>query len=478
MNVLRRLAQRLTALPPPMVAGLLAVVAALLAMRLLGLTWLLAVNVPFSDQWALLTRLYNGFQWSDAAAAFIWQHGPHRQGLNFSLVLPAYHFSDWNVRWDSLWTACVQLVAGLLALRLRRRLLPAPWSVWDAVLLLAFWGVGTFETVLVAPNASHSVFPLLLLMGLLNVWLAAPGFLNHLALVALVVSLGFTGFGLTALPALMLVALIDVWRGSGTQCQRAMVVLAAGVLTLLAFLHRYQFVVAADGFQVLRPDPTDYLRFMAAMLSHFLLMLQRSSPWVLYPAGALLLAAWVGACLWGVRRLSRPARVPDSDRALWQVCVVLAGCSLVFALLTAYGRAQLGVGSAMASRYTALLLPGLLAVYLLLFRHRERWSVLLLAMVVLFAARLLPETREAWLLGRYYAGMKLCWLEQHQATGSVAQADARLQALDVRGQFQPGWLGRQAQWDLMARERLGPLSPSAAAEPLLQVYPQPCELLR
>ena len=478
MNALRRLAQWLTALPPPMVAGLLAVVAALLAARLLGLTWLLAVNVPFSDQWALLTRLYNGFQWSDAAIAFIWQHGPHRQGLNFSLVLPAYHFSDWNVRWDSLWTACVQLVAGLLALRLRRRLLPAPWSLWDAVLLLAFWGVCTFETLVVAPNASHSIFPLLLLMLLLNVWLAAPGLLNHLALIALVVCLGFTGFGLTALPALMLVALIDVWRGAGAQRQRAMVVLAAGVLTLLAFLHRYQFVVSADGFQVLRPDPTDYLRFMAAMLSHFLLMLQRPSPWVLYPAGALLLAAWVGAWLWGVRSLSRPAADRDGGRALWQVCVVLIGCSLVFALLTAYGRAQLGVGAAMASRYTALLLPGLLAVHLLLFRHRDRLGPLLLVLLLLFTVRVLPETREAYLLGRYYAGMKLCWLEQYRAGGGVAAADARLRALDARAQFQPGWLGGAAQWDLMERQRLGPLAPGAPSEPLLRLYPQPCELLR
>ena len=478
MNALRRLAQWLTALPPPMVAGLLAVVAALLAARLLGLTWLLAVNVPFSDQWALLTRLYNGFQWSDAAIAFIWQHGPHRQGLNFSLVLPAYHFSDWNVRWDSLWTACVQLVAGLLALRLRRRLLPAPWSLWDAVLLLAFWGVCTFETLVVAPNASHSIFPLLLLMLLLNVWLAAPGLLNHLALIALAVCLGFTGFGLTALPALMLVALIDVWRGAGAQRQRAMVVLAAGVLTLLAFLHRYQFVVSADGFQVLRPDPTDYLRFMAAMLSHFLLMLQRPSPWVLYPAGALLLAAWVVAWLWGVRHLSRPAAERDGERTLWQVCVVLIGCSLVFALLTAYGRAQLGVGAAMASRYTALLLPGLLAVYLLLFLHRDRLGPLLLVLLLLFAARVLPETREAYLLGRYYAGMKLCWLEQYRAGGDVAAADVRLQALDARAQFQPGWLGRQAQWDLMEQQRLGPLAPGAPSEPLLRLYPQPCSLLR
>lgn len=478
MTVLQRLAQRLTALPPSIVTGLLALTAALLAVRLLGLTWLLAVNVPFSDQWALLTRLYNGFQWSDAAVAFIWQHGPHRQGLNFSLVLPAYHFSDWNVRWDSLWTAGVQLAAGLLALRLRRRLLPAPWSLWDAVLLLAFWGVCTFETVIVAPNASHSIFPLLLLMLLLNVWLATPGFLNHVAVIALVVCLGFTGFGLTALPAVMLVALIDVWRSTGALRRRGMVVLASGALTLLAFLHRYQFVVSAEGFEVLRPDPTDYLRFMAAMLSHFLLTVQHPSAWVLYPAGALLLAAWVGAWGWGVRRLVRPSGEREGVCPLWQACVVLTGCSLLFVLLTAYGRAQLGVGAAMASRYTALLLPGLLAVYLLLFRQRDRLAPLLLVMLLLFTVRVVPETREAYLLGRYYAGMKLCWLEQYRTSGAVAAADARLQALDVRAQFQPGWLGRQAQWDLMERQRLGPLAAGAPSEPLLRLYPAPCELLR
>jgi hypothetical protein len=478
MNALQRLAQWLTALPPPVAAVMLWVLGTLLAMRLLGLTWLLAVNVPFSDQWALLTRLYNGFQWSDAAVAFIWQHGPHRQGLNFSLVLPAYHFSDWNVRLDSLWTACVQIVAGLLALRLRRRLLPAPWSVWDAVVLLAFWGVCTFETVIVAPNASHSLFPLGLLLLLLNVWLAPSGGIRMMLLAALVVCLGFTGFGLTALPALMLVALIDAWRGTAEQRSQAGVLLAAGVLTLTAFLYRYQFVVSADGFQVLRPDPTDYLRFMAAMLSHFLLIVQRDSPWWWYPAGALMLVGWFWVFLWGGRALLGSGTTTREEGRLWRVCIVLAGCSLVFALLTAYGRAQLGIGSAMASRYTALLLPGLLAIYLLMFRQRDRCGPALLAVLVLFALRVVPETREAFLLGRYYAGMKLCWLEQYRTGGGVAAADVRVQALDARHQFQPGWLGRQVHWDLMAREGLGPLAPGAVQAPLLRLYPQPCDLLR
>jgi hypothetical protein len=39
-------------------------------------------------------------------------------------------------------------------------------------------------------------------------------------------------------------------------------------------------------------------------------------------------------------------------------------------------------------------------------------------------------------------------------------------------------LGRQAQWELMEQQRLGPLAPGAPSEPLLRLYPQPCELLR
>ena len=54
----------------------------------------------------------------------------------------------------------------------------------------------------------------------------------------------------------------------------------------------------------------------------------------------------------------------------------------------------------------------------------------------------------------------------------------RGRSMDARAQFQPGWLGRQAQWDLMGQQRLGPLAPGAPSEPLLRIYPRPCELLR
>ncbi|MGS5086790.1 hypothetical protein ACVC7V_09785 [Hydrogenophaga sp. A37] len=481
MSLPRRLSAWVDGLPPRAITSVLVMLGVLLAARLLGMTWLLSVNVPFSDQWALLTRLYNGFQWSDVPVAFVWQHGPHRQGLSFAMVLPAYHLSDWNVRLDSFWIACVQLASGALALRLRRQLLPGSWSIWDALLLLAFWGVSGFETLWVAPNASHSIFPLCLLMLLVNVWLWTPGWARTAVVAALVVALGFTGFGLTALPALALVLLLEAWRGAAARRRHALVLLATCFLTVAAFLVDYRFVVSAEGFQSMRPNPLDYLPFMAAMLSYFVLMVQRASGWFIYPVGAVFLLAMLGAFVVGLRPLSArsgPSGHEASER-LWQVCVILLGCSLVFALLTAYGRVQLGVEAATASRYTALVLPAVAALHLLLFRHRERAAPLMLVLLLIFVVRAVPETRRAYQHGRYFASVKLCWLEQYLANGhNVPLADAQLLRLDPARAYQAGWMGQQKHWDFMEKWGLGPMSASASPAPLLGFYPQPCERLK
>ena len=479
MSVARRLADHWAGLPPARVRLYLGMLALLLAARLLGLSWLMAVNVPFSDQWALLTRLYNGFQWSDVAVAFIWQHGPHRQGLNFSLVLPLYHLSDWNIRLDSLWTAGVQMLAGVLALALRKRLVDAPWTLWDGTLLLFFWGVGTYETVTVAPNASHSIFPLMLLMAWLLLWLAAPGWRRTAGLFLLTLSLCFTGFGLVALPGMALVLLHELWRGrDAAQRGSALVVLVALALSVLAFLWRYRFIVAADGFEVVRADPLDYLRFMMAMFGHLLLMSQRAPLALVYGLGALSLSVlgWVSirAMSWLTLR-----GAGERDARLGQVLLMLVTSSGAFALLTAYGRAQLGVEAAGASRYTALMLPAVLAVYLFVCRLGSGAKVWLMAMLVLAAVRVVPETAEAVSLSRHYAAIKLCWLDSYrQSAGHVAQANGLMaQRLGAQG-FEPLWMGRQPYWDFMEQNSLGPFAEDRSESALLRWYPQPCDLLR
>lgn len=450
----------------------------LLAIRLIGLTWLMSVNVPFSDQWAVLRSLEDGFQWSDVLTAFRWQHGPHRQGLSFAFMLPAYHFSHWSVRLDSLVMVTEQLLAGLLALRLRRQLIPGPWSLWDAVLLLVFWGVCTFETMTVAPNASHSIFPLLLLMSLANVWLWPPGPMRLAVLSALILGLTFTGFGITAIAAVVVVVLLQVWRGDGRR--HSAVLLGACAVSLGLFLQDYHFVVAADGFEAMRPNPLDYLHFMVAMFSHFTLMLLRAPRWLLYPVGALVVGALVIGALRSLKGLTTqiPASGQPTDHRLFEVCLILIGCSLAFALLTAYGRVQLGVAAATASRYTALMMPGVAAVVLMMMRFRQRMAPVLLVVLLLFAVRVVPETRQAWLQSRYYASMKLCWLENYRPTRDFDAASERVKSLDGFKTFQEVWMGEPGTWQMLAEQGAGPFAPGAADAPFLRVYPRPCDVLQ
>lgn len=452
----------------------------LLAARLLGMTWLMAVDVPFSDQWSILRGLDDGFQWHDVWDAFRWQHGPHRQGLSFAFVLPAYHFSGWSVRLDSLLAATEQLLAGLLLLRLRRQLVPGPWSLWDAILPLVVWGVCTFETIVVATNASHSIFPLLLLMLLANVWLWPLGAARLVVLSFLILCLTFTGFGITAIPALVFVLLLQVWRcPAAGRWQAVWLLLACGV-SMALFLQDHVFVVAADGFETLRPNPLDYVYFVVAMFSHFLLMLHRVSRWILYPAGFVLLSGIVLAALLAVRRLVRPTEgsTQASERGLFEVCLILIGCSLTFALLTAYGRVQLGLDAATASRYTALLMPALAGLALLLLRHRQRLAPVLLVLLVLLSMRLVPETRQAWLQSRYYASMKLCWVEQYRQGRDFDAASSTVAALDGFKTFQPVWMGSDGSWQMLAEQGLGPFAAGREAPPFLRLFPRPCELLQ
>lgn len=346
-------------------------------------------------------------------------------------------------------------------------------------LMLLFWGVCTFETLVVAPNASHSIFPLLLLLWLANAWLMSYGAARLLVLSVLIVGLTFTGFGITAIPAIVVVLLLQTWRGSGPERVHAAMLLGVCALALAGFLHDYRFVVAADGFEVMRPNPVDYLQFVVAMYSHFLLMLHRAPIWLRYPVGVVAVIGMVVVALIALKSvLSREDDTGVEDRRhLASLSLILVGCSLAFALLTAYGRVQLGMDAATASRYTALLMPGV-AVLVLWLAKVSRLKPLLIALVLLLSVRTIPETRQAWIQGRYYAAMKLCWLENYRKTQDVDQANERVQSLDGFHTFQAVWMGDPGTWQMLREQRSGPFAEGADQPPFLSLYPRPCEVLR
>ena len=76
-------------------AGLVLLATALLSLSFLFFVNRFGVNVLFFDQWDLLEPLFEG---KNLWETFLWQHGPHRQGIGgvlTSLVLNA-------TRWDTV----------------------------------------------------------------------------------------------------------------------------------------------------------------------------------------------------------------------------------------------------------------------------------------------------------------------------------------------------------------------------------------
>lgn len=443
-------------------AGLLTAGAYLL-WRLYSMTWLFASNVPFSDQWALWTLLFDGFQWSDLWQAYQYQHGPHRQGLSFALMVPMYQWTGWNIRLEALFIASTLVLSGCLALRLRRKLLPGPLVLWDILILLGFWGVLGHETIFVAPNASHSIAPLALLMLWANLWVApAKGWRTGLLLL-LTHALCFTGFGVAAMPSLVFVLVLQMWRGPETLRARNAVLLLGALASGWHFSMGYFFNPAVANFDGHQPALTEYAQFLAALMQFFL---QRqnsfeSHGWYLYGLVYLLMLFCVGLwALWrtGWREVQIVERPLPYDAPFWPVVLLMVGVTLGFAVLTTYGRTLLGVPAAMASRYTVLMLPGFFALYLVALRFRRQTVIPLLVLAVTMLARQNPENRLSRDSGEVFGGVRACWLQAYKKSGDFEQANEQTAHGFPQVGFQRNWMGSPEQWDYLKAHQLGPYS--------------------
>ena len=162
-------------------------------------------------------------------------------------------------------------MAGGLALRNRRHLIPGPWTIFDAALMAAFWALTTYETIVITPMNSHSIFPLLLVMLIANVWIGNESRRRTVLLIVLVLSVGFTGFGLAAMPMLAVLLLLRLWR-EPSQWQATVAVLLGLIFTVWLFLRDYHFVVGAGAFKFIQPNPLDYVRVGIMMFNYFFML--------------------------------------------------------------------------------------------------------------------------------------------------------------------------------------------------------------
>jgi hypothetical protein len=136
-------------------------VALFLGIRLFAFISDYSVNVLFQDQWDFLTPLFDGK--ASLVKLFLYQHGPHREGLGLIADSFLFPVTNWNARAESFLAGICVFAATLFALLLKYRLFGG-LSYGDVAIPLIFLTLAQHETFIGAANAAPSAFPLLLIV--------------------------------------------------------------------------------------------------------------------------------------------------------------------------------------------------------------------------------------------------------------------------------------------------------------------------
>lgn len=383
----------------------------LLALRLAAFVNRYAVDIIFWDQWDFLQGLFDG---ADVWTLFRWQHGPQRQGIGNLIHAALYSATGWNTRADSAASAVMLLLAAAAALWLVKRVCGS-LSPWDIAVPLIFLTTSSTETHLIVPNLAHGPVPVLLLVWY-GLALTVP---SHTTRCVLLVTINFfavnTGFTVLLGAVTPAILLVQAYASPLTVRERA--ASAAGIAacagTVALFFHGLLLYSATECFQFPHVRPWEYVPYTGFVLARPF-GVQGGDGGLRLFLGTMMAIATTGFVAYAVFRFIRTT----GTSALWGVTSSLAGFALLFAATTAVGRICLGLHSANASRYIPYVLPGMLALHLVLRSGTPKVRaarVLLPLFLLACVAKELPElsTNEAVAYHRWKVRWRDCYLALH-----------------------------------------------------------------
>lgn len=320
--------------------------------RLWGLVAEFAVDLLFEDQWDVLRSEFEGRGW---LTSFLWQHGPHRQGLGGVVQAILYPATDWNVRAEA-WAAVVVLVLAVvmgvwLSFRVRGCL-----SWVDAGIPLLILSPVHWETMLLTPNIAHSILPLLLVLVLGLAWTMPLGW-PRVGTVAVCAGLClFTGFALCgAVMAFAAIGLLWIRGGKGGhRAQRTMLAVLA-IAVSVTFASGYHWDPAVPGWYFPVKPVWRYLEFAALMFTSLI-------GWRTIDGGSLAVGFFLLGLVVALFAMTSWTFWQRRDDRRAQVIWILTGTTLTYCALTAVGRLPINVEAAFMWRYTTLMMPAVLGL--------------------------------------------------------------------------------------------------------------------
>jgi len=377
-----------------------------------------SVNIFFLDQWDYLRLFFN--RQANIANLFSLEHAPHREGVGLLPDLLLYPLSHWNSRVDSFVIGGAIFAAMLIALRLKCRLY-GPLSYSDVAIPLIFLAVNQFETLVITPNPSHSGFPLLLIVCYCMALVAQNWLLRYALILSLDFLLIYTGFGIfmgVITIGLFLLECYWSWRRfTSVPLIRPFTGLLLAIVSLASFFFHYVFQPAASCFQLPHNNWLNYPQFMSLMFSGFVVPRPLTVSTEMIVLGTAILFLMLLIFIWHSLHL---IKFPIRETHL--VGAVLLAFSLLFAANTSIGRQCLGLGQALSSRYSTLLIPAFLSLYFYFLSvpwHGPRKLVLASFVVLLVPVVARTPIEEAG----GFSNAKRRWIDCYVRTGDIRYCD-------------------------------------------------------
>jgi hypothetical protein len=349
--------------------GIVLFVSVLLSVRLLFFITEHSVNLLFSDHWTYLRAMFEG---GGAWDRFMYQHGPHRQGIGFLISGFLLELSNWNVNVDSYFIGLLLCFSNVLFLSVIKRL-RGYFELWDVVFPILILSPIHYETILLAGNSSHSIMPFFLISLVCFLFTLRENIVTNFSLLILGFLLLFTGFGFFAglilLSYLLFRSSIRVWSRKYEGFDILTILLP--VFSFVLYFLTYDVHFATYDFSLKPPTSYEYLEFLSFLWAG---VFQVRAPYAL-SLGLILLSSVFLALFLSVR-------MRDSNKSM-KISIFLLASSLIYSIALTTGRISTGPNFAQGSRYMILATSGILGLYFFVNSLRNQKVSRILAGVLL-----------------------------------------------------------------------------------------------
>lgn len=329
--------------------GIVLFVSVLLSVRLLFFIKEHSVNLLFSDHWTYLRPMFEG---GGAWDRFMYQHGPHRQGLGFLMSGFFLELSNWNVNVDSYFIGLLLCLSNVVFLHCIKRL-RGHFEIWDLVFPILILSPLHYETVLLAGNSSHSIMPFFLISLVCFLFTLRENIVTNFSLLILGFLLLFTGFGFFA--GLILLIYLLMRSSSRVWCRKYdafdILTMSLPVFAFILYFLSYDVHFATYDFSLKPPTGYEYLEFLSYLWAG---VFQVRAPYALSLGLALLSSVLLALFL--------SLKMRDSNSGM-KISIFLLASSLIYSIAVTTGRISTGPNFAQGSRYMILATSGILGLY-------------------------------------------------------------------------------------------------------------------